>query len=70
MVKELPYRTKTIRQNQRMRLRYTHYNSRSAARAGPRTHVILALHNHYALRERICMQTRQQYTVSQKRWIC
>ena len=26
MVKELPYKTKTIRQNQRMRLRYTHYN--------------------------------------------
>ena len=26
-----------------MRLRYTHYNSRSAARVGPRTHVILAL---------------------------
>ena len=44
MVKELLYRTKTIRQNQQMRLRYTHYNSRSAARVGPRTHVILALH--------------------------
>ena len=44
MVKELPYRTKTIRQNQRMRLRYTHYNPRSAARVGPQTHVILALH--------------------------
>ena len=44
MIKELPYRTKTIRQNQRMRLRYTHYNSRSAARVGPRTHAILALH--------------------------
>ena len=41
MVKELPYKTKTVRQNQRMRLRYTHYNSRSAARVGPRTHVIL-----------------------------
>ena len=44
MIKELPYRTKTIRQNQRMRLRYTQYNSRSAARVSPRTHVILALH--------------------------
>ena len=41
MVKELPYRTKTIRQNQRMRLPYTHYNSQSAARVGPRTHAIL-----------------------------
>ena len=41
VVKELRYRTKTIRQNQR--IRYTHYNSRSAARVGPRTHVILAL---------------------------
>ena len=40
MVKELPYKTKTIRQNQRMRLRYTHYSSRSAAKVGPRTHVI------------------------------
>ena len=27
-----------------MRLWYSHYNSRSAARVGPRTHVILALH--------------------------
>ena len=44
VVKELPYRTKAIRQNQRMRLRYTHYNSRSAARVSPRTHVNLALH--------------------------
>ena len=44
VVKELPYRTKTIRQNQRMRLRYTHYSSQSAARIGPRTHVILPLH--------------------------
>ena len=44
MVKELPYRTKTIRQNQRIRLRYTHYSSRSASRVGPRTHVILPLH--------------------------
>ena len=44
VVKELRYRTKTIRQNQRIRLRYTHYNSRSAARVGPRTHVILPLH--------------------------
>ena len=44
MVKELPYRTKAIRQNQRMRLRYTHYNSRSAARVGSRIHAILALH--------------------------
>ena len=43
MVKELPYKTKTVRQNQGMRLRYTHYNSRSAARVGPRTHIILAL---------------------------
>ena len=44
MIKELPYRTKTICQNHRMRLRYTHYNSRSAARVSPRTHVIFALH--------------------------
>ena len=45
MVKELPYRTKTlIRQNQRMRLRYSHYTSWSAERVGPWTHVILALH--------------------------
>ena len=44
MVKELPYRTKTIRQNQRIRLRYKHYSSRSAARVGPRIHVILPLH--------------------------
>ena len=44
VVKELPYRTKTIRQNQQIRLRYTHYSSRSAARVGPRTHVILPLH--------------------------
>ena len=43
-VKELSYGMKTIRQNQRMRLQYTHYNSRSAARIGPRTRVILALH--------------------------
>ena len=39
MVKELPHRKKTIRENQRMRLRYTHCNSRSAARVGPQTHV-------------------------------
>ena len=26
--------------------------------------------NHYALRKLICRQTTQQYTVSQKRWIC
>ena len=26
--------------------------------------------NHYALRRLTCMQTTQQYTVSQKRWIC
>ena len=44
MVKELPYRTKTVRQNQRMRLQYTHYNSRSAARVSPLTHIILPLH--------------------------
>ena len=37
MVKELPYRRKTIRKNQRMRLQYTHYNSWSAARVGSRT---------------------------------
>ena len=43
MVKELPYKTKTIRQNQRMRLRYTHYSSRSAAKVGPRTHVVITL---------------------------
>ena len=36
--------TKTIGQNQRMRLLYTHYNSRSAARVGPRTHVNSLLH--------------------------
>ena len=40
MVKELPHRKKTMRQNQRMRLLYTHYNSRSAARVGPQTHVL------------------------------
>ena len=44
MVKELPYRMKAIRQNQQIRLRYTNYSSRSAARVGPRTHVILSLH--------------------------
>lgn len=44
VVKKLPHRKKTIRQNQRMRLRYTHHNSRSAARVGPRSHVILATH--------------------------
>ena len=43
MVKELPYKTKTICQNQRMRLRYTHYSSRSAAKVGPRTHVVITL---------------------------
>ena len=74
-VKELSYGMKTIRQNQRMRLQYTHYNSRSAARISPWTRVILALHtttsqNHYALRKLICMQTTQQYTVSQKSWSC
>ena len=37
-------RASQIRQNQRMRLRYTDYSSRSAARVGPRTHVILPLH--------------------------
>ena len=42
-VKELSYGMKTIRQNQRMRLQYTHYNSRSAARIGPWTRVILAV---------------------------
>ena len=40
MVKELPPRKKTIRQNQPMRLRYTHYNSRSAVKVGPQTHVL------------------------------
>ena len=40
MVKELPHRKKTMRQNQRMRLLYTHYNSRSAARVGPQTHAL------------------------------
>ena len=44
MVKELPYGMKTIRQNQQIRLQYTHYNSWSAARIGPRSRVILALH--------------------------
>ena len=44
VVKELPYRTKTIRQNQRIWLRYTHYSSQSVAIVGPRTHVILLLH--------------------------
>ena len=39
LIKELPHRKKTIRENQRMRLRYTHCNSRSAARVGPQTHV-------------------------------
>ena len=40
LIKELPHRKKTIRENQRMRLRYTHCNSRSAARVGPQTHVL------------------------------
>ena len=40
MVKELPHRKKTMRQNQRMRLRYTHYNSRCPVRVGPQTHVL------------------------------
>ena len=40
VVKELPHRKKTIRQNQRTRLRYTHYNSRSAGRVCPQTHVL------------------------------
>ena len=48
-LKKLPYRTKIIRQNQRMRLRYTPYNSGSAARVGPRSiergEVILACGN-------------------------
>ena len=34
------HRKKTIRQNQPMRLRYTHYNSWSAAKVGPQTHVL------------------------------
>ena len=44
MVKELPHRTKTIRQNQWIWLRYTHYSSQSVAIVGPQTHVILPLH--------------------------
>ena len=36
-------RTKTICQNQRIWLRYTRYSSRSAARVGPQTKVILPL---------------------------
>ena len=40
MVKELPHRKKTMRQNQRMRLRYAHYNSRSPVRVAPQTHVL------------------------------
>ena len=39
-LKKLPYRTKIIRQNQRMRLRYTRYSSWNAARVGPQTHVL------------------------------
>ena len=54
MIKELPYRTKTIRQNQRMRLRYAHYNSRSAARVDPLTHAILTLHKRPPKTTRLC----------------
>ena len=75
VVKELPYRTKTIRQNQRIRLRYTHYSSMeclkgrsSDPRYSPSSQT--TSQNHYALWKLICMQTTQQYTVSQKRWIC
>ena len=45
VVKELPHRKKIICQNQRIRLRYTHYNSRSAARVGPQTHFLSFLIN-------------------------
>ena len=53
-MKKLPHRSKTIRQNQRMRLRYTQYNSWSPARVGSWTHVIFTLHKRSSKLIKIC----------------
>ena len=69
VVKELSYLTE-----RRQFPRYTRYSSRSAARVGPRVHVILPLHKRPPKITTLCgnlsVCRRHNNILSQKQWIC